>query len=85
MLARVFETAQGKSASAIAGDGIGRVVFRVTSVNVPAAADAKSAAALGTGLQDDLIVQYVLKLESDLGVQVNEAALRSIIGGDAGN
>ncbi len=87
VLARVFETAQGKSASAIAGDGIGRVVFRVTSVNVPAAAaaDAKSAAALGTGLQDDLIVQYVLKLESNLGVQVNEAALRSIIGGDAGN
>ncbi|MDO8534320.1 MAG: SurA N-terminal domain-containing protein [Xanthobacteraceae bacterium] len=87
VLARMFETATGKSANVVAGDGVGRVVFRVTSVNVPAAAgaDAKSAAALGAGLQDDMIVQYVLKLESDLGVQVNEAALRSIIGGDAGN
>jgi peptidyl-prolyl cis-trans isomerase D len=71
----------------VAGDGVDRVVFRVTSVNVPAAAgaDAKTSAALGAALQEDLIVQYVLKLESDLGVQVNEAALRSIIGGDAGN
>jgi peptidyl-prolyl cis-trans isomerase D len=87
VLARVFETAPGMSASVIAGDGVGRVVFRVTAVNVPAAAgaDAKSAAALGAGVQDDMIVQYVLKLESDIGVQVNEAALRSIIGGDAGN
>ncbi len=87
-LAKIFEAAPGKSASAIAADGVERVVFRVTAVNLPADAGAasKKIAELDTGLQDDLLVQFVLRLEKDLGVKLNETALRNVIGGsDSGN
>ena len=59
----------------------------MTAVNVPADGVAsKKIAELDTGLQEDLVVQYVLRLEKDLGVTVNQAALRNVVGGsDSGN
>jgi peptidyl-prolyl cis-trans isomerase D len=84
-LAAMFETAQGKSGVAVAADGVGRIIFRVTAVTVPeGAADSRLVAELATGLQDDLLVQYVMLLQTELGVTVNEAALRALTGG-AGN
>jgi peptidyl-prolyl cis-trans isomerase D len=82
-LANMFEAAPGKSEIALAADGVERVIFRVTAVNVPADAGAasKKIADLGTALQEDVLVQYVLRLEKDIGVSVNEVALRNIIGG----
>lgn len=81
-LAAIFETAQGKAGIAVADDRVGRTVFRVTGVNVPPATEetSQTIAQLGIGIQDDLLVQYVLNLQSELGVTVNEAALRTITG-----
>jgi hypothetical protein len=38
--------------------------------------------ALANGLQEDLLGQYVIRVENDLGVSINEAVLRSVIGAD---
>lgn len=85
-LAAVFETAQGKPAVAVSADGVERIVFRVTSVRVPAGdgQPAETALGLGGALQEDLLLQYLTRLRDDLGVRVNEAALRTVIG-DTGN
>jgi peptidyl-prolyl cis-trans isomerase D len=80
-LAAIFQTPQGKAGIAPAADGVGRVVFRVTAVDVPAgAAASQRVAQLNTGLQDDLLVEYVLHLQGALGVRVNEAALQTVTG-----
>ncbi|MEX2127941.1 MAG: SurA N-terminal domain-containing protein [Xanthobacteraceae bacterium] len=87
-LAAVFDTAQGKSGVGTAEDAVGRVVFRVTVVTTPPAAEAASqrVAELATGIQDDILVQYVLHLQQQLGVSVNQTALRTVTGGgDTGN
>jgi peptidyl-prolyl cis-trans isomerase D len=86
-LAAIFETAQGKSGIGVAEDGVGRVVFRVTAVTEPPATDNASqrVADLATGIQDDILVQYVMQLQGQLGVSVNETALRTVTGGDPGN
>lgn len=83
-IGRIFETAEGKAGVIESHDGIGRIVYRVTAASVPAAAAASMGvdAALTSGLQDDLLSQYVQKLQTDLGVSVNEAAVRSVTGAD---
>lgn len=83
IIARVFATAENKGG--VYGDdtGLGRIVYRVTTVNVPPFSPTPAAMkALANGLQEDLLGQYVIRLENDLGVSINEAALRSIVGGD---
>jgi hypothetical protein len=87
-LAAVFDTAQGKSGVGTAEDAVGRVVFRVTAVTAPPATEAASqrVAELATGIQDDILVQYVLHLQQQLGVSVNQTVLRTVTGGgDTGN
>ena len=83
-LARFFETAEGKSGIIDLPDGIGKVVYRVTNVNVPAAAEklATTEASLSRGLQEDLLGQYILRVESEMGVSINEATIRSLTGAD---
>jgi peptidyl-prolyl cis-trans isomerase D len=86
VVAAVFESAQGKAGIGAAEDGVGRVVFRVTAVTVPETATASQRVAeLGIGIQDDLLVQYVMHLQEQLGVTVNQTALRTVTGGDTGN
>lgn len=81
----IFETAEGRSGTAIKEDGTGRVVFRVTSVNVPAGEpDQELVADLNLGIQDDILVQYVMNLQNRLGVQVNPEALQNVTGGSSG-
>jgi peptidyl-prolyl cis-trans isomerase D len=83
VIARVFGTAEGKGGVYAADDGLSRIVYRITKVTVPPFSPTPAALkALATGLQDDLLGQYVIRLENDLGVSINEAALRSVIGGD---
>ena len=82
-LARIFATAEGKGGVYTADDGIGQIVYRVVTVVVPPFAPTPAALkSLANGMQDDLLGAYVLRLEDDLGVSINEAALRSITGGD---
>jgi peptidyl-prolyl cis-trans isomerase D len=82
-IARVFTTAEGKSGTYAAADGLDQIVYRVVTVIVPPFAPTPATLkTLTSGMQDDLLGAYVVRLESDLGVSINETALRSITGGD---
>lgn len=82
LLSGIFETPLGKSGIIVNDDRIGRVLFRVTGVNVPATVAQASprTAALGTNLQDDLLVQYVMRLQEQIGVTINDANFRNATG-----
>jgi peptidyl-prolyl cis-trans isomerase D len=86
-LAQVFRTDQGKAGIAVGANGIDRIVFRVTAANSPpeSGMTSQTVARLGAGLQEDLLVQYVTRLQSDLGVWVNEGALRNVTGAEPGS
>jgi peptidyl-prolyl cis-trans isomerase D len=62
-----------------------RIVFRVTDITVPKL-DPNSAEAkqIGGGLKraisDDIMGQYLVRLQNDIGVSINQAALRQAIG-----
>ena len=64
-----------------------RLVFRVTEINVPnfdpASAEAKRYNdSLRQTMGDDVFGQYVAQLEANLGVTINEDALRRFAGGE---
>jgi peptidyl-prolyl cis-trans isomerase D len=86
----VFKTAKGAAASAEGETPTQRLVFRVTDVIEPKF-DAKTPEAqrLTTTLQnsfaDDIIGEYIGRLESDYGVSINQAALNQVIGGAPAN
>jgi peptidyl-prolyl cis-trans isomerase D len=80
-LALIFQTPQGKVGVTLSSDGVSRAVYRVTNVNVPSTSTpSQRVSELSLAVQDDLLVQYVLQLQNELGVRVNEAALRGITG-----
>jgi peptidyl-prolyl cis-trans isomerase D len=84
----IFHTAKdaaGKADAALPGE---QLVFRVTDVVVPAL-DAGSKEAkqitenLNRGLSEDLLAEYIAKLESEIGVTINQSALSQITSGGA--
>lgn len=83
-LNRIFETAEGKSGILETPGGVGRIVYRVTWTSVPPSAPGaeKIDEALARGMQNDVLAQYVQRVQNELGVKVNEAAIRSITGAD---
>ena len=86
VLASVFQTLQGKAGVANVPNSVDRVVYRVTAVGTPAGeAAAQRVSDLNLGVQDDILVQYVIDLQSKLGVRVNEAAFRNATGASTGN
>ncbi|WP_236846582.1 MULTISPECIES: SurA N-terminal domain-containing protein [unclassified Bosea (in: a-proteobacteria)] len=81
----VFGTPAGKASSA-AVENAGRVVFQVKAATVtPYVRTAEEAEnfvrLLSSSISEDILAQYVGKLQNDLGVQVNQAALRNATGG----
>lgn len=85
-IAQVFATRLGKAGSAALGEGEVRVVFQVTGASVPPfdpnAGEAKKIdEQIKLALSDDLMAEYVAKLRQDLGVSVNQQALRNALGG----
>jgi peptidyl-prolyl cis-trans isomerase D len=61
------------------------IVFRVTDISVPpvdlAADDMKKLKdTLVRGMTDELVAQYVAKLEKDIGTTINEAAVAQVTG-----
>ncbi len=84
VIARIFDTAQGKAAVAVPDDGVGRVVFRVTAIAMPTDATVVGAQneQLLKGIEDDLVTQYLFRLQTELGVRINEAALARVVGGE---
>jgi peptidyl-prolyl cis-trans isomerase D len=83
----VFRTAKGMPASAEGQNATEQVVFRVSEVDTPkldpGSAEAKRIADdARRGLADDVMGQYLLRLQNDIGVTVNEAAVRQVTGAE---
>jgi peptidyl-prolyl cis-trans isomerase D len=86
----VFRTAKDAVGKAEAGEPGEQVVFRVTDIVVPnidlASEDAKRVVeTLNRGLSEDILGEYVAKLESEIGVTINQSALNQVVGGGTGD
>ena len=85
VVVRVFGLPVGGVGSAN-GAGLSRVVFKVNDSVVPEV-DLESdtmkqvADQLRAGMSEEVLTQYIVKLQNDLGVKINDAALRLAIGG----
>jgi peptidyl-prolyl cis-trans isomerase D len=82
----VFRTPKGTPASAEGANETERFVFRVTDiVDPPFEAGSPQGQAITTTLQnsytDDLVNEFITRLENDLGVTVNPSALNQVVGG----
>jgi len=87
-LSEIFRTAKGAAGIADGEKPTDRIVFRVvdsvTPPLDPAAPEAKRfAEALRRAFADDLLGQYLARLQTDVGVNINENALRQVTGGGA--
>ena len=88
--AAAFKTAKG-AAGASDGDKPGeRYVFVVTQVTDPKFdANAAPAKAMATQMEnsyaDDIIGEYIARVENDIGVSINQTALNQVIGGPTNN
>jgi peptidyl-prolyl cis-trans isomerase D len=89
-VAEIFRTPQDGSGSVEGTTPADRIVFRVTEIKVPAldpeAADAKRIdEALRQRVGEDLIAQYIARLQNEVGVSINQNALSQASGGSAQN
>ena len=86
LLEETFKAVKGAPGVAEGQNETERIVFRVTDIQVPTL-DATSAEAKRIGddlkrsLGDDILGQYIQRLQNDVGVSVNQSALRQVIGG----
>ena len=83
---RIFAVTVGKAGNAANGAD-SRAVFKVTAATVPPLVTTTQAAQnvenqLRTGFGDDLISQYIARVRQDLGVTINQQALRQATGGE---
>lgn len=83
----IFRAEKGAAGSEEGDKATERIVFRVTDVTVPnfdaASAEGRQLSEeIRRSLTDDILAQYVGYLEADLGVSVNEDAIRQVIGGE---
>src|SRR5439155_27283644 len=84
----VFRTAKGASASADGEVPGEQVIFQVTDIVVPtldmASAEAKRIQeTLNRSVADDVFNEYVTKLQNDVGVTINQNALRQVVSGQS--
>lgn len=82
---RLFAVPVGKAGNVANGEDA-RIVFKVTGASVPPLLTTTDEAQkiqdqLRTGMRDDLIQEYIAQIRQDLGVTVNEQAVRQIAGG----
>ncbi len=87
VVAAAFSTAKGAVGSAQGQNPTEMFVFRVTEATAapldPASEDAKKIDdTLRRSYADDLVSQYLARLQSDLGVTVNQTALRQVTGAE---
>jgi peptidyl-prolyl cis-trans isomerase D len=86
----VFRTAKDAAGKAEASDPVEQVVFRVTDIVVPSLDMGSEGAkriieTLNRGLSEDILGEYIAKLESEVGVTINQSALNQVIGGASGD
>ncbi len=89
-VAAVFRTAKDAFGKAEAAQPVEQVVFRVTDIVVPTldatSADSKRVVeTLDRGLSEDILGEYIAKLESEIGVTINQSALNQVVGGGTGD
>jgi peptidyl-prolyl cis-trans isomerase D len=88
VISEVFRIAKDAVGSAEGQNPTDRVIFRVTDVKVPAF-DANSVTTtrlmdqLKSSYSDDVLSQYVARLESDVGTDINRNALAQAVGQSA--
>jgi peptidyl-prolyl cis-trans isomerase D len=85
-LSDIFRAEKGTAGETEGDQPTERIVFRVTDIAVPkldpASAEAKRIIdALKATYADELVAQYVTKLETELGTTINESALAQVHGG----
>ncbi|MBB4196461.1 hypothetical protein CCR94_19950 [Rhodoblastus sphagnicola] len=85
-VAQIFALPVGAAGVALADQG-GRYVLKVTDSTTPPLDTrdlglARALPQLEAAMADDLLVQYVGGLESQLGVKINQTALRAALGSD---
>ncbi len=85
----VFRTAKDAAGKAEGAQPPAEVVFRVTDVVVPpldmASQDAKRTVdTLNRGLSEAILAEYIARLESDIGLTINQSALNQVVSGAAG-
>ncbi|WP_428030296.1 SurA N-terminal domain-containing protein [Ancylobacter sp.] len=87
IMAAVFETPEGGVGSSLAEAGDSRLLFQVLRASVPetAATDEKLLSDLRTSMENDLMTEYLVELQTRLGARINRAALDQIVGTDAVN
>lgn len=82
-IAAVFDTKKGGIGSTPIEDGDSQLLFQVRDVSLPAGG-AQSAQLLDQvrdRMEQDLMTEYLVRLQSDLGVRINRVALDQIVGG----
>jgi peptidyl-prolyl cis-trans isomerase D len=89
-IAVIFSTPKDTAASVDGAKPTERVVFRVIEVKVPPldpnSAEAKRIdEALRGRISADLVAQYIARLESEVGVTINQSALNQVTGGGTQN
>ena len=82
----VFGTAVGKTGTASLANEAGRVIFQVREASMPpfirTTQEADTfAKRLSASFADDVLAQYVAKLQTDLGLTISEQAFRNATGG----
>ena len=82
----VFRTPKGVAGAAQGNNETERFIFQVTDVTDPAFdANSQQGKAIADVLQnsytDDVIAEYIARLENEFGVTVNQPALNQVIGG----
>ncbi len=90
VVAAVFRTAKDAAGQAEGKDANERMVFKVTEITIPPfnveSAEAKKITdTLKSAIADELLTQYVAKVESTLGTTINRPALNQATTGGTGN
>ncbi|HEY0235524.1 MAG TPA: peptidyl-prolyl cis-trans isomerase, partial [Afipia sp.] len=85
-----FRTDKGVAAQIEGGNASDRIVFRVIDITVPTAnLDSDEAKklkeSLSTSMTNEQVAQYVARLESEIGVKINQSAFAAATGGAATN
>lgn len=84
----VFETAKGEAGSAEGASPAERFVFQVTDITVPTLEASSTEGkrleeTTRRSLTEDLMAQYVMRLQTDLGATINQDALRRVASGSS--
>jgi len=85
VIMEVFRTPKDAVGSAEGQNATERVIFKVTDIKVPAfdpnsEAVKRLADQLKAAYNDELLSQYVTRLESDIGIDINQAAVSQAVG-----